>query len=85
MQNNKNILMYVPYVVVLSHDSIMFYHVSHNSRSTVCLFAMCFYVSVQQNHQELRTIIDVWVCHDPSVKAVGVLFELSDALASDQL
>ena len=49
----------VPYVVVLSNGSIMFYHVSHNSRSNVCLFAMCFHVSVQQKHQEFRTIFDV--------------------------
>ena len=48
MQNNKNILMYVPCWLFWHMVRWVFYHVSHNSRSNVCLFAMCFNVLVQQ-------------------------------------
>ena len=64
MQNNKNILMYVPYVVVFGIWFNECFTMSHTIRGQMCVFVCyVFNVLVQQKHQELRTIIDVWVCH----------------------
>ena len=62
MQNNKNMLMCVPYVIVLAYGSISVlpFLTQFAVKSVfVCHLLKCDFTT---KYQELRTIIDVWVC-----------------------